>query len=258
VTDDVARQLAELGVSPGGVLVVHTAFSKLRGVAGGPRALIAALESLLGPGGTLVMPSMSDDDELPFDPRATPCRGMGIVAETFWQLDGVLRSDSPHSFAAKGPRAAAITAPHRIDVPHGLDSPVGRAFAFDAEVLLLGVGHDANTTVHLAENLAGVRYGKATHATEWADAPEGRRAVRRDYVEVDHCCKNFEKLDGWLAPSRQRLGRVGGGEARLMRARDVVDAVLARLSDDETVLLHAPGDCEECDAALELARSRGL
>jgi aminoglycoside 3-N-acetyltransferase len=257
MTGDVARQLAELGVRPGGVLVVHTAFSKLRGVDGGPLALIAALESALGPAGTLVMPSMSDDDEVPFQPRSTPCRGMGIVAETFWRLDGVLRSDSPHSFAAKGPRAAAITAPHRIDVPHGLDSPVGRAFAFDAQVLLLGVGHDANTTLHLAENLAGVRYGKATHATEWSDAT-GTNAVRRDYVEVDHCCQKFDQLDGWLAPDRQRLGRVGGGEARLMRARDVVDAALARLKEDETVLLHTPGVCPECDAALELARSRGL
>ena len=104
MTSNVARQLAELGVRPGGVLVVHTAFSKLRGVDGGPLALIAALESVLGPSGTLVMPSMSDDDEVPFQPRSTPCRGMGIVAETFWRLEGVLRSDSPHSFAAKGPR----------------------------------------------------------------------------------------------------------------------------------------------------------
>lgn len=258
MTDGVARQLAELGVRPSGVLVVHTAFSKLRGVDGGPVALIRALEAALGPGGTLVMPSMSDDDEQPFDAQVTPCRGMGILAETFWRLEGVLRSDSPHSFAAKGPHAAAITARHRIDVPHGLDSPVGRAFALDAQVLLLGVGHDANTTVHLAENLAGVRYGKATHATEWDDTARGRRAVRRDYVEVDHCCENFAKLDAWLAPDRQRLGRVGGGEARLMRARDVVDAVLARLGQDETVLLHPAGACAECDAALELARSRGL
>ena len=27
--------------------------------------------------------------------RATSCIGMGIVAQTFWQLPGVLRSDSP-------------------------------------------------------------------------------------------------------------------------------------------------------------------
>ena len=71
------------------------------------------------------MPSMTADDDHPFDPRATSCIGMGIVAQTFWQLPGVLRSDSPHAFAAAGPQAARITAPHPVDVPHGLDSPVG-------------------------------------------------------------------------------------------------------------------------------------
>ena len=82
---------------------------------------------------------------------------MGIVAETFWRSPDVLRSDSPHAFAAIGPRAKEITAAHPLDPPHGLNSPVGRAYELDAQVLLLGVGHYANTTIHLAENLAGVR-----------------------------------------------------------------------------------------------------
>ena len=72
---------------------------------------------------------------------------MGIVAQTFWQLPGVLRSDSPHAFAAAGPQAARITA-HPVDVPHGLDSPVGRVYELDGQVLLLGVDHTANTTIH--------------------------------------------------------------------------------------------------------------
>jgi len=83
----------------------------------------------------------------------------------FWRMPGVLRSDSPHAFAAVGPRAAEITAPHPVDVPHGPDSPVGRALALDGQVLLIGVGHDANTTIHLAEILAGVRYRLPAHAT---------------------------------------------------------------------------------------------
>ena len=70
----------------------------------GPEGLIAALRSAEGPEGTLVMPSMTADDDHPFDPRATSCIGMGIVAQTFWQLPEVLRSDSPHAFAAAGPR----------------------------------------------------------------------------------------------------------------------------------------------------------
>jgi hypothetical protein len=120
---EVVQQLRDLGVEPGGVLLVHTAFSRVRPVEGGPLGLIAALREALGPYGTLAMPSISGDDDRPFDPRATPCLGLGIVADSFWRLPGVLRSDSPHAFAAAGPQAVYITAPHSVDVPHGLDRP---------------------------------------------------------------------------------------------------------------------------------------
>src|SRR6185295_19137899 len=97
---DVTAQLLALGVQPSGVLQVHTSFSRIKPIDGGPAGLITALRNALGKRGTLVMPSMSDDDEHAFDVRRTPCRGMGIVAETFRQTQGVLRSDSPHAFAA--------------------------------------------------------------------------------------------------------------------------------------------------------------
>jgi aminoglycoside N3'-acetyltransferase len=200
----------------------------------------------LGPAGTLVMPSMTDDDQVAFDPKATPCLGMGVVADTFWRMPGVLRCDSPHSFAAAGPRAAEITAPQPVDVPHGLDSPVGRVYELDGQVLLLGVGHDANTTVHLAENMAGVRYRLPCSSMVLIDG----QPTRCDYSEPDHCCENFSLLDQWLeAEGRQRRGVVGNGEARLARSRAIVEAALARLRENELVFLHPAGQCGECDAA---------
>jgi aminoglycoside 3-N-acetyltransferase len=239
-------QLLALGVEPGGVLVVHTSFSRIAPVEGGPRGLIDALRGALGPRGTLVMPSMSDDDERPFDPAESPCRAMGVVADTFWRIPGVLRSDSPHAFAAVGPEAARVTADHPLDVPHGPDSPVGRVHDLDGQVLLLGVGHDADTTVHLAEALAGVRYRKPQHVTIVRDGVW----TRFDYAEIDHCCERFALLDEWLEPlKQQRRGTVGHGEARLARSRDIVRAAMERLRADETVFLHPPGVDEECDEA---------
>jgi aminoglycoside N3'-acetyltransferase len=239
-------QLLELGVSPGGVVVVHTAFSKVGPVDGGPVGLIAALRDAIGPEGTLVMPSMSDDDAHPFDPTRTPCLGMGIVAETFWKTPGVLRSDSPHAFAAVGPRAAEITAPHPLDVPHGLDSPVGRVYQADGQILLLGVGHDANTTIHLAESMAPVRY----YLSKYLTVLRSGQPVRYQYDEIDHCCERFKLVDEWLdAVGRQVRGIVGHGEARLMQSRDVVSVVVEQLRRNETVFLHPPGVDHECDAA---------
>jgi aminoglycoside 3-N-acetyltransferase len=244
--EQIADELVALGVSGDGVLVVHTAFSTFGGRAGAPTDLIAALRLAAGSRGTVVMPSMSDDDDQPFDPQRTPCAGMGIVADTFWRMPGVSRSDSPHAFAAVGPHAAEITAPHPIDVPHGLDSPVGRAYDLDAEVLLLGVGHDANTTVHLAENVAGVRYKLPKYATVICDG----QPVRRHYREIDHCCTNFALLDPWLeAHGNQQRAFIAGAPARLVAARDVVAAALDHLRENETIFLHPRGVCTECDDA---------
>jgi aminoglycoside 3-N-acetyltransferase len=246
VSDRIADELIALGVSGDSVLVVHTAFSSFGGRAGSPADLITALRRAAGARGTLVMPSMSDDDEQPFDPLRTPCAGMGIVAETFWRMPGVSRSDSPHAFAALGLHAGEITAAHPIDVPHGLDSPVGRAWELDAEILLLGVGHDANTTVHLAENLAGVRYKLPKYATVMRDG----QAVRHHYSEIDHFCAKFALLDSWLeARGHQQRGVVSGASARLVAARDVVAVALDHLRENEMVFLHPRGVCMECDDA---------
>src|SRR5207237_835045 len=75
-----------------------------------------------------------------------------------------------------------------------LRAAIGRVHELDGPVLLLGVGHDANTTIHLAELLAGVPYGVPRHCTVVQDG----RPVRLDYLENDHCCERFAQVDDWL------------------------------------------------------------
>jgi aminoglycoside 3-N-acetyltransferase len=244
--DTLIQQLLELGVKPGGVLLVHTSFSKVKPVEDGSMGLISALLSVLGTNGTLVMPSMSYDDDHPFDKRTSPCLEMGIAAETFWRLPGVLRSDSNHAFAAIGLLAGRITAPHSMDIPHGLDSPVGRVYELDGQVLLLGVGQDTNTTIHLCENMAGVRYRCDKHITILKEG----KPTRFEYREIDHCCQNFSFVDGWLNNrGLQNHGRVGNAEARLIRSHDIVNIVTEYLKDNETIFLHPKGVDDECDEA---------
>jgi aminoglycoside N3'-acetyltransferase len=187
---------------------------------------------------------MADDDDTPFDRTESRCRTVGIVADTFWRMPGVLRSDSPHAFAAFGPQAESITQPHPVDIPHGRESPPGRVYELGGQVLLLGVGHDTNTTLHVAEAIAGVRYRQPKHAT----VLENGKPKRHEYGETDHCCENFALLDAWLG-DRQRRGKLGNAEARLARSRDIVATALTHLRENETVFLHAPGSCRECDVA---------
>ena len=87
----------------------------------------------------------------------------------------VLRSDSPHAFAARGPFAASITAPQPADIPHGIDSPVGRISVLDGQVLLLGIGHTANTTIHLAEYMSGAVQAQeiSSYSERWPASTPG-------------------------------------------------------------------------------------
>jgi aminoglycoside N3'-acetyltransferase len=246
-TAQLTEQLTTLGIESGDVMLVHTSFGRVAPVEGGPGGLIDALAAAAGPRGTVVMPTMASDDDRPFDPTATSCiEDMGVVADTFWRRPGVLRSDSPHAFAALGPQAETITAPHPVETPHGIDSPVGRVHDLDGKVLLLGTGHDANTTIHLAENMAGVRYRRPKYVT----VLQGGQPSRLEYAEIDHCCQNFSFVGEWLtAKGLQRQGRIGNAIALLARSRHIVDVAVARLRGNETVFLHTPGVDAECDEA---------
>ncbi|MFO7278343.1 MAG: AAC(3)-IV family aminoglycoside N-acetyltransferase [Pseudomonadota bacterium] len=245
---EIVRQLRALGVKPGGILLVHTSFRAVRPVEGGPRGLIEALREALGPDGTLVMPSWSGDDDVPFDPKTSPAApDLGVVANTFWRMPGVLRGEHCFACAAVGPQAAQIVCEPLSLPPHGPASPVGRVHELGGQVLLLGVGHEADTTLHLAEVLAGVPYRIQKHYTVVRDGKLERIA----YGENDHCCARFALADEWLRSRRlQHEGRVGHAHARLAKASDIVAVTLEQLARDPLLFLHSPEDeCAECDAA---------
>jgi aminoglycoside N3'-acetyltransferase len=255
---EVAAQLRALGVERGGVLLVHTSYRATRPVEGGPLGLIRALLNALGPDGTLVMPSWTADGDVPFDPESTAAASdLGVVADTFWRLPDTSRSEHPFAFAAVGPHAERVVADPLPLPPHTPASPVGRVHELDGQVLLLGVNHDADTTIHLAEIMTDVPYRVPKYCTVLQDG----RPVRIEYGENDHCCARFTLTDDWLrAREQQSEALVGHGHARLARSRMIVDVVLDHLRDDPLVFLHPHGagcvDCDEARASIDAGRTR--
>ena len=163
--------------------------------------------------------------EMPaYDPAITPSRIMGAIPESFRTHPGVRRSAHPRqSCAARGPQAAFVADDHALDCAMGERSPLARLYDLDADVLLLGVGHDRNTSLHLAEYRAS--WPAKRHATF---ASLSRSTARARWLEVDDL--DFDDSDfARLGEDFERdtgavfVSNVGAATARLMRQRALVD-----------------------------------
>jgi aminoglycoside 3-N-acetyltransferase len=252
VTVDALRaDFAKLGVKPGMALIVHSSLRSLGWVNGGPAAVILALEHVLTPDGTLVMPTHTSDlsdpanwvnppvpevwwetirDTMPaYEPDLTPTFNMGVIPETFRKQAGVLRSSHPQeSFAAWGKHAALITADHALEDAFGEHSPLARLYDLGGWVLLLGVGHANNTSLHLAEARADI-----PHRIEHTGAPMLINGARQwvEYDQINWDSDDFEALGADFArePGYERVGKVGSAPARLMPQRALVEYGIAWL-----------------------------
>ena len=252
-----AAELDDLGLRHGAVVIVHTSLSNIGWVPGGAPGVIAALLSAIGETGTLVMPThtghLTDPagwkappvpeswwetirrEAPPYDPAVTPTRAMGAVAETFRTYPNVRRSAHPHvSFAALGPAADTVVGEHPLGSMFGERSPLARLYDLDARVLLAGVGHGNNTSIHLGEYRAHFP-GKRTGTEGAPMLVDGRRRWVR-FTEVLPNDDDFEDLGRDFArdTGQERRGPLGWGEARLMPVRAIVDYAERWLTEHRT------------------------
>lgn len=245
--------LVRLGLGDGQVTIVHSSLSALGFVAGGAQAVVEALIAGAGPTGTLVMPTQSGHlgdpaawenppvppewietirSEMPaYDPHLTPTRSMGAIVDCFRSVPAAVRSDHPtESFAAHGPLAGEIVSGHRFDDGFGESSPLATLYDLDAQILLLGVGHANNTSLHLAEHRADWTPKVRIQIGAPISIDGERRWMTADVLEPNE--DDFDQIGAAIeAADIESVGSVGAAIARLMKVRDAVDVGAGWMSE---------------------------
>ena len=237
-----------LGIKKGMVLLVHSSLSSMGWVCGGAVAVIIALQEVLGETGTLVMPAHSTDLSDPsqwknppvpeswwqtirktmpaYDPDLTPTRSMGKIAETFRKQKDVTRSVHPQSsFSARGPQASYIVNNHTLAYGMGEHSPLARIYDLNGFILLLGVGHSSNTSIHLAEYRADFPTKRVV--SEGAPISQAGSRIWTTFEDIDVDDSDFDRLGEDFLRSEAgkvvRHGKVGIADCQLMPQRTIVD-----------------------------------
>ena len=254
IPEDVQTALRNVGVKRGQAIMVHTSMSSLGYVCGGAQTIIEALLHSVGQEGTIMMPTQSWKNLDPttgvywqepkewwpvireyipaYDERITPTNTMGAVAEMFRQWPGTIRSGHPaRSVAAWGRYAKYLTEKHSLSDIFGDGSPIGRLYELDGAVLLIGVGYDKNTSLHLAD--ARAEYpGKHTVVESSAIQVDGQR-VWKSYETLAVDGEDFPAIgEAFEQTGQVRHVSLGDGILSMMSQRALVDFAVEWMNEN--------------------------
>jgi aminoglycoside 3-N-acetyltransferase len=247
-----AFEALNLGEKP---VIAHASLSAFGEVRGGAATLLGALLSTVD---SLVMPTftyktmVTPSDGPPdngitygsnqdtnsmaqfFDPNMPADKMMGVVAEALRQHPEARRSIHPiYSFA--GINADEAIFAQTLEDPFAPIEVLTRA---DGWVLLVGVGHIANTSIHYGEQLAGRR-----QFIRWALTYDGVISCPR----WPGCSGGFEKITPHLTWFTQRAS-VGSALVQAIPLRSLIGVVQELIEEEPQALLCEREDCERCNA----------
>jgi len=252
---DITSGLRKLDLDPMNQVIAHVSLSSFGEVRGGADtvlgALLATVKGVLSP--TFTYKTMLIPEEGPanngikygsgrdknrmaefYKPDMPADPLMGITAETLRRHPSARRSSHPVlSFA--GIHCDELMQAQSIEDPL---APIGKLAVSGGWVLLVGVGHTRNTSIHYAEKLAGRR-----QFSRWALTLQGVH----ECPGFPGCSDGFEAL----APRLEGVTRsVEIGEARVqaLPLSAVVNTVVEWIHADPYALLCSREDCERCEA----------
>jgi len=250
-----ATALRQLKIDSARPVIVHTALSAFGEVKGGAEAV---LEALLGAFETVVMPtftykvmlvpeagppenglkygSQADANRMVefYHPDMPADRLMGILSETLRQHPLAHRSKHPIlSFA--GVNADSILGEQSLVEPL---APIRKLTERRGWVLLMGVDHSTNTSIHYAEKLAGRK-----QFIRWALTGDGVA----ECPGFPGCSDGFNEIAPLVEPAR-RWEQVGNALIQALPLTELVETTRALIRANPLALLCNHSYCERCQA----------
>lgn len=252
---DFYNGLRKLEIDPSHPLIAHASLSAIGEMHGGAEMVLGAL---LGAFHTLVMPAFTYktmlipesgpgenacaygsgrdanrmaaffQPDMPVDPL------IGTLAETLRTRAGAQRSAHP-ILSFTGINAREFLEAQTLADPL---APIGALHAAGGWVLLLGVDHTVNTSIHFAERLAGRK-----QFTRWSLTPKG-------VIECPGfpgCSDGFQVVAARLEAVTRRVV-LGDGFVQAVPLDALLGTVRRWVEEDPLALLCSRADCERCSA----------
>jgi len=250
---DLTSSFQQLGIARNQPVISHASLSAFGNVRGGAPTVVGALLTVfpqvmmptftyktmitpeVGPSDNgLTYGSGKDANRMAefFDPEMPADKLMGAVAETLRQHPKAYRSLHPIlSFA--GINLDEALAAQSIEEPL---APIRILAETEGWVLLIGVDHTVNTSIHYAEKLA-----ERKQFVRWALTPTGIR----ECPGFPGCSEGFNALEPYLEGfTRQK--KVGEALVQAVPLPQMIAVVRQLIAEDPMALLCTRPNCQRC------------
>ena len=243
--EDLVEDLLRLGVPAGGLMMVHSSLRSIGQVDGGADTVVNALLQALGPDGTLVVPTFSDEiaaryNGFVFDVANTPSY-VGAITEAARTRPEARRSHHPwHSVAALGPLSERLISAE-CDSAWRPGSPMSQVVDRGGLILLLGVPYQRLTLAHWCEFHVKVPYRPEMMIQVPIRKPDGSIVTISDYEcppDPGTPDRDYNRLGMAMeAADVVKTGAVGNAVGRLFYGRDARDTAVELYRSDKQAFL---------------------
>jgi aminoglycoside 3-N-acetyltransferase len=147
---DLLDGFSKTNVNKGGIIVVHTSYKSLGGVAGGAETVIDALRELVGAKGTVLFPAFnfqSWTETHYFDVTETPSK-MGMITELARLRPDAKRTPHPiYSFSVSGALADEFSKTEDVEA-YGPNSAFALFHKLNATIISIGLDFNSSFSMH--------------------------------------------------------------------------------------------------------------